>query len=89
MCRHPEIFSTFNVRCQEDLSSHRWTLDEKEDFDFVRLVYQHLYGNGKDSFGMHDILELMEKHPEIKEVNSGFARNEGLVISMTDNKDCV
>ena len=82
ICRHPDSFSSENVAYVEDLSSHRWTLDEPSDFKFIQCVYKHLYHEDKKCFTMHQILDLIEKFPEIKELNNGIERNEGLQLSI-------
>ena len=38
---HPELFSLNSFEAEEDLSDHRWTVDESEDFQFVSEVYQY------------------------------------------------
>lgn len=52
--------------------SHRFTLDYKEDLDFIRAVYENLYPRNPN-FGLTDILYLLEEHPEIYEINSKYA----------------
>lgn len=69
-----------------DLSSHRWTVDEKEDFDFVEKIYQGLYSSNK-SFNLNDILKYLEKHPELVKINQSFSRNEGLLKSQIIDKE--
>lgn len=65
---HPEEYRIANVENNEDLSLMRWTVDYKDDLDFVREIYQRLYK--EDSiFLMEDILEFLKKHPELMEIN--------------------
>lgn len=52
--------------------SHRWTLDYREDFEFIRRVYEELYPTNQ-TFGLNDILELLDVHPEIASINSSYA----------------
>jgi len=52
--------------------SHRFTLDYKEDYEFIKRVFEELY-NKNDRFGLNDILELLEKKPEIKKINQMYA----------------
>ncbi len=84
---HPEAYKIENVVCSEDFSSHRWTLDEKVDLVFVKNVYEHLYHNDEQCFGMREILELIDKNPEIKEVNHFLKRNEKLEIAIEAEKN--
>lgn len=72
--KHPERFRLRNVSNDEDLSSLRWTVDEPTDLEFVRAVYDRLGGH---DFGWRDVLDLVGRHPELREINAGFARNEG------------
>lgn len=51
-----------------DYSRYRWTLDTKEDWEFINKVYDYLY-DGVHNFYMEDILLLMEKYPELYELN--------------------
>lgn len=74
--RHPELFRLANIENGEDLSSLRWTLDYEADLRFAREIYSRLYREG-DIFLMNDILRLLEKEPQLAEINkdpSGVAR---------------
>lgn len=66
--RHPERFALLGVTNLTDLSAHRWTVDTPEDLVFARLVYEAL---GSDDFTWHDVLALVQTHPEISAVNKG------------------
>lgn len=55
-----------NIKNSKDLSSYRWTVDEADDLDFVRRIYARL----RDDFGMGDVIELLEKEPELLKINS-------------------
>lgn len=79
--KHPERFKIGQLSYKEDLSDLRWTVDYKEDFEFVSRVYQALYPDNKN-FGIADILKLLEQHPEFAELNSHFTKNEGLIKSL-------
>lgn len=81
----PERFKTMNLACDRDLSALRWTVDEPEDFEFVRNVFEALHP-GKPMFDMDDVLKLLEARPELASLNDRFARNEGLAKSMQQDK---
>jgi len=67
---HPERFRLANVAWDRDLwMVERWTLDFPEDYEFVRTVFGELY-DGHPSFGVADILALLERHPEIRSINA-------------------
>ena len=79
-------FKLGNVKNNVDLSDLRWTLDEKEDFIFINEVYKNLY-NDDSFFTMEDIVNLLDDKPELLEINSKFARNEGLIKSLKEDVD--
>jgi spore coat polysaccharide biosynthesis protein SpsF len=84
--KHPEEFTQYDVKNPVDLSKYRWTVDNQEDLLFVREIFNRLYAKEK-IFYMEDILILLEKHPELQEINTGIQRNEGYLRSLKqDNK---
>lgn len=52
--------------------SHRWTIDYPEDYEFISRIYDELLV-GKPDFGLYDILELLERRPEVKAINAKYA----------------
>ncbi len=80
-----EKFRTANV--QNDSTSmyqhYRWTVDESEDLEFIRAVYKAF--RPKDSFGMKDILDLIEKTPGLEKMNSDIVSNHGYYKSLFED----
>lgn len=74
--RQPERFRVGNYTAAVDRSHLRWTVDEPEDFSFVKEVYECLYPK-KPDFGSADILALLKAHPDLQRINAHFERNEG------------
>jgi spore coat polysaccharide biosynthesis protein SpsF len=70
----PDRFALRSVRSSVDLSAMRWTVDEPADFVFVSQVYEHLYPVQPD-FRMADILQLLEREPQLARINTGLVRN--------------
>ena len=66
--RHPERFRLRRIANDEDLSSHRWTVDTKEDFQLVSRIYDAFRG---DTFGWRDVLQLLTEHPDWTALNRG------------------
>jgi spore coat polysaccharide biosynthesis protein SpsF len=64
---NPDRFDILPVKGEVDHSGHRWTLDTAEDLAFIRAVYDCV-GND-DRFSWHDILALVEREPELTELN--------------------
>jgi len=65
---NPDKFKLLNVANDIDLSHMRWTLDTKEDFEFINVVYKRISPK-KQMFLMDDVLELMDKEPELIDIN--------------------
>ena len=63
-----------------NLHDERWTIDEPEDYMFIKNIYQYFYQKGQEDFDSVDILNYLNKNPEVREINQGFIRNEGLLI---------
>ena len=64
----PDKFKLLNVAHDVDLSHMRWTLDTKEDFEFICAVYKRIIPK-KPLFLMDDVLELLSKEPELIDIN--------------------
>lgn len=82
---NPALFKHMNLMSNIDYSNKRWTLDNKEDFEFLRLVYKYLYQK-ESLFGMQDIIELINERPDIEKINQHIIRNEGYTKSLKADK---
>ncbi|MGE5400409.1 MAG: cytidylyltransferase domain-containing protein [Ignavibacteriales bacterium] len=72
---NPERFRLGNVSWERGLDysmEHRWTLDYREDYEFVSAVYNELY-NLNPQFHLDDVLNLLEIYPRIKSINQKYA----------------
>jgi spore coat polysaccharide biosynthesis protein SpsF len=52
--------------------SHRFTIDYQADYDFIEAVFEALYPT-KPDFSCEDILKLLEKHPNIYQINAQYS----------------
>jgi spore coat polysaccharide biosynthesis protein SpsF len=59
----PKQFKLLNFVNEVDLSAWRWTVDTKEDYQFVKTVYQSFAGR-EDEFNFHEVVELCLKYFE-------------------------
>jgi spore coat polysaccharide biosynthesis protein SpsF len=66
--QHPELFRIASASGDTDCSHFRWTLDTPEDFQLIRKIYSR-FGN-QDTFGWQEAVALMEREPELAELNS-------------------
>jgi spore coat polysaccharide biosynthesis protein SpsF len=73
--KNTDIFKTSNVEWETGLDfseSHRFTIDYHEDYAFIKRVYDELFPSNP-SFGLDDILNLLNEKPDIKEINKMYA----------------
>lgn len=62
-----------------NLENLRWTVDEKEDLDLIKLIYDRL---GRVTyFSWEDVLKLVSDNPELNKINNKIQRNEGADMS--------
>jgi spore coat polysaccharide biosynthesis protein SpsF len=64
---NPDRFYILPVKGEVDHSGHRWTLDTAEDLAFIRAVYDRV--DNDDSFSWRDVLALVEREPELMDLN--------------------
>ena len=68
--KHQNKFKIYNYQNRKDLSSFRWTVDEKNDLKFVRKIYAKK--RPKLIFSSRQVLTILSKHPDLKEINKGI-----------------
>lgn len=64
----PDRFRILHVRNDEDYGHMRWTVDTVDDLAFVREIYKRF--RSRDDFNWREILELLEKEPELAQINA-------------------
>jgi spore coat polysaccharide biosynthesis protein SpsF len=72
---NPDKFRIGNVTWETGLDfsmTHRFTIDYKEDYEFIKTVYDELYSEN-NMFILDDILNLLDDKPEIKRINEKYA----------------
>ena len=74
ICEHPEEFKLLSISADRNNNRHRWTVDTQEDMEFVRAIYARL--GGRAEFSWQDILALLEREPELAEINGSIAQKE-------------
>jgi spore coat polysaccharide biosynthesis protein SpsF len=73
--RNAAKFKQENLLSPVDYSHLRWTIDTSEDMAMAQAVYRNLYKPGK-IFLAQDILELLQRKPEITEINRKVKRSD-------------
>ena len=74
-----KLFNLGVLYSETDFSNHRWTLDNIEDFDFIKWIYSKLYSKNK-YFNMFDIIHLLKNNKEILIKNKHLIGKEGYEI---------
>lgn len=72
---NPDKFRIGNLTWETGLDysmSHRFTIDYEADYQFIKRVFEELYPKAED-FSCQDILDLLERKPEIYKLNSRYA----------------
>ncbi|MFA6171600.1 MAG: glycosyltransferase family protein [Patescibacteria group bacterium] len=85
MWQNPGKFKQAHLNNSVDLSAKRWVLDNPEDYEVMKSVYEKLYANNPE-FRMKDLLMWFGLHPEIEDLNKKIGRNEGLAKSLKEDK---
>ena len=77
--RESGLFRKANVaQSDADDSSERWTVDEPQDLEVVRRVFEHF--TPRLDFGWQDVKRLRSSHPALFAANRHLIRNEGAVM---------
>lgn len=72
----PERFRTGNIEWESGLNysmSHRWTIDYAEDYEFIKRVYDELWREARPVFSLENILDLLNRCPDIFAINARYA----------------
>jgi len=65
----PRNFRIAQLHHTPDYGEQRWTVDTPEDLVFIREIFARL--DGKPNFSWYDVLEIVQKHPELAQINAG------------------
>jgi spore coat polysaccharide biosynthesis protein SpsF len=79
--RRPDEFKTLGFEHIEDLSNLRWTIDYPRDMEFAREIYQRLFPS-KPIFLMNDVLDVLQREPNLADLNKDIPRYEGYTRSV-------
>lgn len=83
---NPDKFHVLDYICNfANLHDERWTLDEPEDYEFLKMIYNHFALENNFMFDSKDILSYLNQNPNIRKINKGITRNEGLLKSLEND----
>lgn len=81
--KHPELFKMLDIKFPYgDYGTERWTLDEKEDYELIEEIYRHF---SEKDFSTLDVINYLNDNPDLRKINSKYARNEGLAKSLAND----
>src|SRR5262249_15222357 len=69
MYQHPKKYRLFSVKDRANNSDLRWTVDQPEDFEMVRRVYEGL-DLGRRVAPYRETLDFVRAHPDIAALNA-------------------
>jgi len=72
---YPEQFIIGHIVSAENRSDLRLTLDTDEDYELIRQIYEALYPQNPD-FGFREIYALLDRHPEMKQINAAVQQTK-------------
>ena len=76
-------FNIHNFKFERDLSSWRWTVDKKVDFDFICCIFKEFKENPMVNF--LEVIKFIENNPELMLINNEIVRNEGYIKSLKED----
>lgn len=67
---NPDKFNVVKLKAtaEEMRPTYRLTIDYKEDFELFEKIFEH-FGNETYKTSSHDIIQFLDNHPEIVEIN--------------------
>lgn len=72
---NPDKFKIGNVTSPRQLSQYRWTIDNQEDYEMVKTIYEKRKNGNEEILLMDEIFEILEENPEIASINSNVKRS--------------
>lgn len=73
---HPDLFMIGSIKNDEDMSSYRWTVDEPQDLELVKRIYETLHPENP-AFATTEIIALLDASPSLLSLNNNVPRDEG------------
>ncbi len=66
------------------LTEHRWTLDTASDLQFLKALFERM-PEGRESYAYSCPLSIVEKDPQLAQINAGHDREAGLKKSLAED----
>ncbi|QWC98987.1 spore coat protein [Polynucleobacter paneuropaeus] len=82
---HKSEFKTGGLELFTGLQHMRWTLDEPNDYELLKIIYDSLY-KAQEIFLTNNILLEFQKNPKWININQTISRNSGYQKSLVQDK---
>ena len=76
-------FKIGNIKHKNNLSHLRWTLDQKEDLEFLKKIISNIETR---PILMNYVLKVLNQKPELIDINSGIDPDQGIKKSKEEDK---
>lgn len=80
----PKKFNVYRVDYFKDLSKYRFNLDYKEDYQLIKCIFEEFY-ESKPDFLLEDVINWLDKHPEILKLNSDTKPYQNILKSFEND----
>ena len=81
-----KLFKIDNYTNEINLQNHRWTLDTREDYELIKIIYSKLF-NENSFISYKEVLKLFDADKELYKINKHINRNEGYITSLKKDND--
>ncbi len=81
--KNKDKFKIYNLKHADNLSHIRLTVDRENDLLFVQKIIEQIK---KKPILINDILKVLEKNPDLLEINKNYVLDEGYKKSLNDDK---
>jgi len=83
--KHPDLFKISHLKCTEDLSGKRLTMDYPADYELLRIIFDDLYPQNPD-FRIKDVLGFLSKNPDLEKINGHISVDSGVQKSLLEDR---
>ena len=83
--KDPARFPAAELLREPDISAMRWCVDNPADLALAEAVYAGL-GQGGRLFGYRELLQFLERRPDLAALNAGTFANEGYAKSVREDR---
>lgn len=82
--KHPEKFTILELKANSNYSDYRLTVDWEVDLEVAEEIFNSF--PDQNSFRYLQLVEFLDKRPDLKSKNSGIKRNEGYTKDLENER---